>query len=109
VKLLELRQRRERALEQEQFRLDRVVCELLDTRDSVRAEVDHLRARRQHLERRLHDREAELQHMCETPESLSQLLAAVPEDRLERALVLLGHVFVDDSPEEVTFGSEAAA
>jgi hypothetical protein len=92
VKLLEMRQRRERALEQEQIRHDRIVLGLMDQAEELRSEIDHMRTRRQHLERRV----ADLHSLVETDDGLIEALRQLPEARLEAALRALGHEFVDD-------------
>lgn len=85
---------RDRALEHARIAADRDVMRLMDMADHEREEIASLRERKVEVVERINalvQREAELRAKAETPEGLAEILADVPEERLERALIALGH------------------
>jgi small-conductance mechanosensitive channel len=114
IRLVELEAKRNRQLEQAMLQAkadaerearlaDYRVCDLLDQADELEREIAERDARVTVLA----EREAELRARAESAGRLAELLADVPEDRLEAALILLGHEFVDEG--EVSHAAAAQA
>jgi hypothetical protein len=90
---------RERALERERRLADAVVEQLMAEADRERAALERLRQERRNAEQQLAEaarQEAELRGRLASPDGLAMLLAEVPEERLEEALVSLGHELVEE-------------
>jgi hypothetical protein len=116
AKLLEIRMRREAALDRERTRLDRLVCHLMDEADAERAMIARLRERRREYEAAvtqrlaaLEQREAELRERLETDAGLDAFLNDQGEANIRASCLRLGWIDDDDNEDDNEDGSDAVA
>jgi hypothetical protein len=103
VRLLELRMRRDQALEREIIERDGRVMWLMDEEDRLRAEDQAERGRIAALReecRELEAREAELRRSLETDDGVRAWLELVGEERAFAAAIELGWADADDDDDE---------
>ena len=114
--LLRIKRAEQAAIDRERYRLDDVVCQLMDEEDRLRDRIRWLRRRAGQVERRLGEgiagleaREEDLRRRLEeSDDALIEALRPLDEERLARALEALGHEFVDDEEAPDAAAEEAA-
>jgi hypothetical protein len=94
-KVLEIRMRRDRALETEQIRSDELVCKLMDEADAERERIARLRNECRDLEKRA----AEMRHAVDDDSALLELFRQIGEGRATAVAEKLGWGDHDDVAE----------